>query len=76
MTNYSNHVYNNLDQKIDEYLGTSNLRPGPARRLVNDIKETKDKKEIKESKVNYFSYSMSIANTYKWEEYYFLLNID
>ena len=67
MTNY-NHIYNELDKEVDQYLGTSNLRPGPPRRLINEIKETKDKKEIKEAKVSFFSFSLKIAETYKWEE--------
>jgi len=68
MTNYYNHIYNDVDREVDKYLGTNNLRPGPPRRLINEIKESKDKKEIKESKVNYFSFSLGITNTFKWEE--------
>ena len=66
MTNYNNHVYNKEDREIDKYLGTSNLRPGPPRRLINEIKETSDKKEV--INLSFFYFFLGIANTFNWGE--------
>ena len=50
--------YTILDKKIDKYLGTRNLRPGPLARLVNRIMDGKDNTESSMShRINYFSFS-------------------
>ena len=64
-----NDKYTNLDKKIDKYLNTKNLRPGPPARLVNRILQGKDEKlpEIIQ-KINYFSFSMPIQRDIPWNE--------
>ncbi len=71
----SDFQYSKLDEKIDNYLGTTNLRPGPPKRLVNKLmndeeKQNKFKKiEIhKKNKINYCSESIKISKNLNWNE--------
>jgi hypothetical protein len=63
--------YSKTDEKIDKYLGTTNLRPGPPRRLVNKYvtknNQIDDPSDAKPS-INYSSYPASLSNT-NWDEY-------
>jgi hypothetical protein len=75
--------YNKTDEKIDKYLGTNNLRPGPPRKLVNkrvlgidsqDLGMKSEKEVYKDKieydqikKINYNSSSMEL-NTINWSE--------
>jgi hypothetical protein len=64
--------YSKLDEKIDKYLGTSNLRPGPPRRLINklntNIIENQESKNIKRT-INYSSYPITLnKDNINWEE--------
>ena len=62
--------YTKLDKKIDDYLGTTNLRPGPPKRLVNNKILKKETNETKEKKVeiNYSAESMKVTKNIKWAE--------
>ena len=61
--------YTILDKKIDKYLGTRNLRPGPPARLVNRIMDGKDNTESSMShRINYFSFSLPIVRNIQWNE--------
>ena len=61
--------YTILDKKIDSYLGTRNLRPGPPARLVNRLMDGKDNMEpTKAYKINYFSFSLPLTRNIPWTE--------
>lgn len=67
--------YTKLDEKIDKYLGTTNLRPGPPRRLANQPKKENEKVwkikgevNIPKTKINFCSYPMKIEKNIKWSE--------
>ena len=61
--------YTILDKKIDSYLGTRNLRPGPPARLVNRLMDGKDNTEpTKAYKINYFSFSLPLTRNIPWTE--------
>jgi len=70
------HKYSNLDEKIDKYLGTNNIRPGPNKRLINknieDFNSQKSKKiietKIEKEKINFMSTTLQIKRGIKWEE--------
>ena len=67
--------YTQLDEKIDKYLGTNNLRPGPPRKLINqkilgfnDITSYKTKIEFEQkTKIKFNSNSMEIDKI-NWSE--------
>ena len=64
--------YTKLDEKIDKYLGTSNLRPGPPRRLINKFNtnkiENQESTNIRQI-INYSSYPISLnKDNINWEE--------
>jgi hypothetical protein len=70
--------YNKRDIKIDKYLGTKNLIPGPPRKLINkkilgnegnSDKVYKIQKEQPKQKINFSSYSMEIKTGVNWSEY-------
>jgi hypothetical protein len=71
MSNYQI-TYSERDAKIDKYLGTNNLRPGPKRRLVNypvkfdenHLNKQKDEKRL----INFNAYSMKNEKSIKWGE--------
>jgi hypothetical protein len=64
--------YTKLDEKIDKYLGTNNLRPGPVKRAINKKimgdKTVNKKVEDKKMKINFCSSSVYITRNIKWEE--------
>jgi hypothetical protein len=71
--------YTKLDENIDKYLGTYNLRPGPPRRLVNhylgnnkgsdNIKFNKINPEQNKLKINFSSYPSKLdKGSIKWDE--------
>ena len=59
MENFSN--YTNQEKKIDQYLGTNNLRPGPPRKLIYKVDSSssdkysfpKEKMYTANSEINY-----------------------
>ena len=61
--------YNNLDRKIDAYLGTRNLRPGPPSRLINKILEGADKTDPTEAqRINFSSFATKVERNIAWNE--------
>ena len=61
--------YNATDRKIDAYLGTRNLRPGPPARLINKLLEGADKTEpIEAQRINFSSFSAKIERNIPWNE--------
>ena len=66
--------YSKLDEKIDKYLGTYNLRPGPAKRTINKyINKEQDNNHSKfdsTKKINlHSSFSAKISKeSLKWTE--------
>ena len=65
--------YTDRDKNIDKYLGTTNLRPGPPRRVINKKNESEEKekmkiKEEKKMKINFTSYSLPLELKIKWSE--------
>ena len=64
-----NGTYNAIDRKIDHYLGTRNLRPGPPARLINKILEGADKTDPTEAqRINFSSFSAKIVRNIPWNE--------
>ena len=52
--------YSITDKKIDAYLGTRNLRPGPPARLINKILDGADKTDPTEAqRINFSSFAKS-----------------
>ena len=65
--------YTKLEEKIDKYLGTENLRPGPPKRIINkkimgEKKKDIIKREPLKTKINFCSYSLSIIKNIIWDE--------
>lgn len=73
--------YTQQEKRLDNYLGTNNLRPGPPRKLIHRMNEIEiDKKhntkkdiniqtsEKAKKNINFFSYSREIKKDIKWEE--------
>ena len=61
--------YNAMDRKIDAYLGTRNLRPGPPARLINKILEGADNTDPTEAqRINFSSFSTKIGRNIPWNE--------
>ena len=60
-------TYSNIDRKIDTYLGTSNLRPGPMKRLHNVTTQVDKNKEDKISDINYNALSLQIKKNINWD---------
>ena len=61
--------YNAMDRKIDAYLGTRNLRPGPPARLINKILEGEDKTDPTEAqRINFSSFSTKVERNIPWNE--------
>ena len=61
--------YNAMDRKIDAYLGTRNLRPGPPARLINKILEGADNTDPTENqRINFSSFSTKIERNIPWNE--------
>lgn len=60
--------YTDLDRKIDSYLGTSNLRPGPAKRLVNRTAVDNQRFiDLEKVKVNFSAYPLTLKRFIKWD---------
>ena len=58
-----------MDKKIDAYLGTRNLRPGPPARLINKILEGADKTDPTEAqRINFSSFSTKVERNIPWNE--------
>jgi hypothetical protein len=78
----NNGKYNVQEKKMDQYLGTNNLRPGPPRKLIYKMENIElEKKGVQansqsnnvasekdKKKVNYFSYSREIKKDINWDE--------
>ena len=61
--------YTATDRKIDAYLGTRNLRPGPPARLINKILEGADKTDPTEAqRINFSSFSAKVERNIAWNE--------
>ena len=74
--------YTKLDEKIDKYLGTNNLRPGPSHRLNNQnilnknnsnlINKTSSSpvlnKEENNPKLNFNANSIRVTRNINWSE--------
>jgi hypothetical protein len=63
--------YTKLDKEIDKYLGTTNLRPGPPKRLVNKLingEKVIKVKTDKKTRINFTGYSLEIKTKLNWEE--------
>lgn len=58
--------YGVLDSKIDDYLGTKNLRPGPAKRLVNRIENIKS--DVEKIKVSLLGNHFKLQKNINWDE--------
>ena len=64
-----NSNYTPTDKKIDAYLGTRNLRPGPPARLINKILEGADKTDPTEAqRINFSSFSAKVERNINWSE--------
>ena len=64
-----NDGYSITDRKIDAYLGTRNLRPGPPARLINKILDGADKTDPTESqRINFSSFAVKIERNIAWTE--------
>ena len=64
-----NYDYSVTDKKIDDYLGTRNLRPGPPARLINKILEGADKTDPTEAqRINFSSFAVKIERNIAWSE--------
>ena len=63
-----NEKYTKLDKKIDEYLKTNNLRPGPPARLVNRIIGVNQNSAPIAQKINYFSFSITVEKNIPWDD--------
>jgi hypothetical protein len=75
-----NSNYTQLDEKIDKYLGTNNLRPGPPKRLINkklmgeenstNLQLNKKSNIVKDEKqkINFFAETLKISRKIKWKE--------
>ena len=64
-----NNGYSMTDKKIDAYLGTRNLRPGPPARLINKILDGADKTDpTKEQRINFSSFAVKIERNIAWTE--------
>ena len=64
-----NKVYSKMDRKIDDYLGTRNLRPGPPARLINKILEGSDKTDpLVPQRINFSSFSLPLGRNIPWTE--------
>jgi len=64
-----NSNYTPTDKKIDAYLGTRNLRPGPPARLINKILEGADKTDPTEAqRINFSSFSAKVERNINWTE--------
>ena len=64
-----NGKYTATDRKIDAYLGTRNLRPGPPARLINKILEGADKTDPTEAqRINFSSFSAKVERNIAWNE--------
>ena len=58
-----------MDKKIDAYLGTRNLRPGPPARLINKILDGSDKTDPTEAqRINFSSFSTKVERNIPWNE--------
>ena len=60
--------YTKLDEKIDNYIGTNNLRPGPPKRLINKQINKNLSKEEKKVKINYSAESVRIEKNINWSK--------
>ena len=61
--------YSITDKKIDAYLGTRNLRPGPPARLINKILDGADKTDPTEAqRINFSSFAVKIERNIAWTE--------
>ena len=61
--------YSITDKKIDAYLGTRNLRPGPPARLINKILDGADKTDPTElQRINFSSFAVKIERNIAWTE--------
>ncbi len=58
--------YTKLDEKIDKYIGTNNLRPGPPKRLINKHFYKNLVKEEKKIKINYCGESIEVNKNLNW----------
>jgi hypothetical protein len=58
--------YTKLDEKIDKYIGTNNLRPGPPKRLINKHFNKNLVKEEKKIKINYCGESIEVNRNLNW----------
>ena len=64
-----NNGYSMTDKKIDAYLGTRNLRPGPPARLINKILDGADKTDpLEEQRINFSSFAVKIERNIAWTE--------
>lgn len=61
--------YTKTDKKIDDYLGTQNLRPGPPLRLVNQMMYGHDNTDpIVKQNINHNAFSQTIQRPIPWNE--------
>ena len=64
-----NEDYSLIDKKIDDYLGTRNLRPGPPARLINKILDGADKTDpTEDQRINFSSFAVKIERDIPWTE--------
>ena len=64
-----NDDYTLTDKKIDAYLGTRNLRPGPPARLINKILDGADKTDPTEAqRINFSSFAVKVERNIAWTE--------
>lgn len=61
-------IYSNLENNIDLYLGTLNLRPGPPKRLTNKHANPQTEINLEESSyVNYNANSLNLKKNIEWD---------
>lgn len=71
--------YTKLDENIDKYLGTNNLRPGPPKRLINKklmgdensnnlTSNQKNLLKVEKIKINFFAETLKITRNINWKE--------
>ena len=64
-----NAYYTATDKKIDDYLGTKNLRPGPPARLINKLLDGADRTDPTEiQSINFSSFAVKIERNIAWSE--------
>jgi hypothetical protein len=59
-------AYTSTDKSIDDYLGTKNLRPGPAKRLVNRVENAR--KNVEQIKINIIGTHLKLQRNINWKE--------